>query len=62
MAMAAVSPGSETQYGRPAVRLRELRKTFGSVVAVDYVDLDVYDGEFLTLLGPSGSARPPSCG
>ena len=37
--------------------LRELRKTFGSVVAVDYVDLDVYDGEFLTLLGPSGSGK-----
>jgi putative spermidine/putrescine transport system ATP-binding protein len=55
--MAAVSPGTETQYGRPAVRLRELRKTFGSVVAVDYVDLDVYDGEFLTLLGPSGSGK-----
>lgn len=55
--MAAVSPGTETQHGRPAVRLRELRKTFGSVVAVDYVDLDVYDGEFLTLLGPSGSGK-----
>jgi putative spermidine/putrescine transport system ATP-binding protein len=55
--MAAVSPGTETPYGRPAVRLRELRKTFGSVVAVDYVDLDVYDGEFLTLLGPSGSGK-----
>jgi putative spermidine/putrescine transport system ATP-binding protein len=55
--MAAVSPGTETHHGRPAVRLRELRKTFGSVVAVDYVDLDVYDGEFLTLLGPSGSGK-----
>jgi len=55
--MAAVPPGTETQHGRPAVRLRELRKSFGSVVAVDYVDLDVYDGEFLTLLGPSGSGK-----
>ncbi len=55
--MAAVSPGTEVEHGRPAVRLRELRKTFGSVVAVDHVDLDVYDGEFLTLLGPSGSGK-----
>jgi putative spermidine/putrescine transport system ATP-binding protein len=55
--MAAVSPGTEVEYGRPAVRLRGLRKTFGSVVAVDHVDLDVYDGEFLTLLGPSGSGK-----
>ena len=55
--MAAVSPGTEVEHGRPAVRLRGLRKTFGSVVAVDHVDLDVYDGEFLTLLGPSGSGK-----
>src|SRR5450631_1582784 len=55
--MAAVSPGTEVERGRPAVRLRGLRKTFGSVVAVDHVDLDVYDGEFLTLLGPSGSGK-----
>jgi putative spermidine/putrescine transport system ATP-binding protein len=44
-----------------AIRLRDLRKEFGSgdgkVVAVDGVDLDVIDGEFLTLLGPSGSGK-----
>ena len=41
----------------PAIRLRGLRKTFGAVVAVDSVDLDIADGEFLTLLGPSGSGK-----
>ena len=40
-----------------AIRVRGLRRTFGSVVAVDSVDLDVIDGEFLTLLGPSGSGK-----
>lgn len=40
-----------------AIRVRDLRRTFGSVVAVDGVDLDVVDGEFLTLLGPSGSGK-----
>ena len=40
-----------------AIRLRQLRKEFGDVVAVDSVDLDVEDGEFLTLLGPSGSGK-----
>ena len=40
-----------------AIRLRGLRRTFGHVVAVDHVDLDVFDGEFLTLLGPSGSGK-----
>ena len=40
-----------------AIRVRGLRRTFGDVVAVDSVDLDVMDGEFLTLLGPSGSGK-----
>jgi putative spermidine/putrescine transport system ATP-binding protein len=54
--MAAVAP--ETLVSAlPAIRLRGLRKVFGSVVAVDHVDLDVHDGEFLTLLGPSGSGK-----
>lgn len=42
----------------PAIRLRGLVKRFSAdVVAVDHVDLDVADGEFLTLLGPSGSGK-----
>ena len=40
-----------------SISLRGLRRQFGDVVAVDNVDLDVYDGEFLTLLGPSGSGK-----
>lgn len=40
-----------------AISLRVIRKTFGNVVAVDEVNLDVMDGEFLTLLGPSGSGK-----
>jgi putative spermidine/putrescine transport system ATP-binding protein len=39
------------------ISLRGLRKTFGSVVAVDSVDLDVADGEFFAMLGPSGSGK-----
>jgi putative spermidine/putrescine transport system ATP-binding protein len=46
-----------TEPARAAVRLRGLRKEFGDVVAVDGVDLDVLDGEFITLLGPSGSGK-----
>jgi putative spermidine/putrescine transport system ATP-binding protein len=41
----------------PDVRLRGLRKTYGDVVAVDHVDLDIAPGEFFTLLGPSGSGK-----
>jgi len=49
--------GTSEQPDGIAVRLRALRKEFGDVVAVDGVDLDVRDGEFLTLLGPSGSGK-----
>jgi len=40
-----------------AVRLEAVTKRFGAVVAVDRVDLEVLDGEFLTMLGPSGSGK-----
>ena len=40
-----------------AIKLIGLTKSFGSVVAVDSVNLDIHEGEFLTLLGPSGSGK-----
>jgi spermidine/putrescine transport system ATP-binding protein len=39
------------------LRLENLSKRFGSVVAVDSVTLSVYHGEFLAILGPSGSGK-----
>jgi putative spermidine/putrescine transport system ATP-binding protein len=39
------------------IRLRGLRKTYGDVVALAGVDLDIARGEFFTLLGPSGSGK-----
>ena len=39
------------------VRLEGIRKTYGDVVAVDRVDLEIPAGEFFTLLGPSGSGK-----
>jgi putative spermidine/putrescine transport system ATP-binding protein len=39
------------------VVLSGIRKTYGDVVAVDSVDLEVARGEFFTMLGPSGSGK-----
>jgi ABC-type Fe3+/spermidine/putrescine transport system ATPase subunit len=35
------------------VRLNGIRRTYGDVVAIDRLDLDIAEGEFFTLLGPS---------
>lgn len=37
--------------------LRGVRKEFNGFVAVDRMDLDVYEGEFLCFLGPSGCGK-----
>jgi len=39
------------------VRLKGVSKHYGEVVAVDSLDLEVYRGEFFTMLGPSGSGK-----
>src|SRR6478736_8155938 len=40
-----------------AIRLTGLTKEFGTVTAVDHVDLEIAAGEFFSILGPSGSGK-----
>ena len=61
MATPALAETDPASHQVPAaeidVRLEGIRKTYGDVVAVDRVDLEIPAGEFFTLLGPSGSGK-----
>ncbi len=39
------------------LKIRNLRKTYGPVIALAGANVDMREGEFLTLLGPSGSGK-----
>ncbi len=41
----------------PILQLQNLRKSFGSLNAVDGVSLDIEEGELFTIVGPSGSGK-----
>ena len=41
----------------PLVELRDIRKAFGGVVAVDGVSLTLYPGEVVALLGHNGAGK-----
>ena len=49
--------GLRTQENGPSLLLRGLRKSFGDVVAVDGLDLEVARGECFGLLGPNGAGK-----
>lgn len=54
----ALDDAAATAVGpAPILRLDGVTKRFGSAAAVDGVDLDVRDGEFLTIVGPSGCGK-----
>ena len=52
-----MSVGSELTSDRGSVELQNVTKRFGSMVAVDGLNLSVKPGEFLSLLGPSGCGK-----
>ena len=56
-ASSAAAPVVRRAHHDPAVRTEQLRKTFGSLVAVERLDLTIARGEVFGLLGPNGSGK-----
>jgi spermidine/putrescine transport system ATP-binding protein len=55
--MAVPEETEASEISDPSVRLENILKTFGSLTAVNDISLDVFEGEFFTILGPSGSGK-----
>lgn len=45
------------QAARPVLQLVGVRKVFKDFAAVDGIDVDIREGEFVTIVGPSGSGK-----
>jgi putative spermidine/putrescine transport system ATP-binding protein len=54
---AGAAPAHSRETSEIKLQVRGLRKTYGDFVALHGADLELHDGEFLTLLGPSGSGK-----
>src|SRR6202050_3328120 len=45
---------------QPVIQVSAVRKTYGSIVAVDEVSFEVDDGEIFGLIGPNGAGKTTS--
>ncbi|BBD40600.1 ABC transporter ATP-binding protein (plasmid) [Aminobacter sp. Y103A] len=43
--------------GRPVLGLKDIRKTFGGIVAIENFSLEVYPGEIVALVGDNGAGK-----
>ncbi|QRM53716.1 ABC transporter ATP-binding protein [Sinorhizobium sp. BG8] len=50
-------PEPDAKTSRPVLQLVGVRKVFGDFAAVDGIDVDIQEGEFVTIVGPSGSGK-----
>ena len=41
----------------PAIAVKQIRKRYGDVQALDGIDLEIHQGEFFALLGPNGAGK-----
>jgi polar amino acid transport system ATP-binding protein len=52
-----IADGNEGGAALPAIRIRGLHKSFGTNHVLRGIDLDVWPGEVVTVIGPSGSGK-----
>jgi ABC-2 type transport system ATP-binding protein len=52
-----VAPPASSELAEPAIRASALTHSFGDLVAVDHVSLDVRRGEVFGLVGPDGAGK-----
>ena len=61
LARPAERPAARVSSAAPVIAVRQLAKTYatprGPVVALDAIDFDVAEGEFVAILGPSGCGK-----
>ncbi|MGY2062053.1 ATP-binding cassette domain-containing protein, partial [Nocardia gipuzkoensis] len=53
----APARGEQEATARPVVRIHGLTKAFGDRTVLDRIDLDIARGEFVALLGRSGTGK-----
>jgi ABC-type multidrug transport system ATPase subunit/peptidoglycan/LPS O-acetylase OafA/YrhL len=53
----ASPPAADTGTGNPVAQLRGITKKFGTVTALNAIDIEVRRGELLAVLGPNGAGK-----